>query len=403
MAVDILPLLDKLDALAPKFGRAQDDLRAMVSRGRAADYKGVMQNARLVLEALLRSLVTEELKQTPGKAMLDELVTKFRQQSNAGIVPTNILAHMGTVQAWGNLSAHDHAGSLGDSAVTVGLEEVVASLNSMVAILNWYADKKGLSSTSLPAVSSGSRSNIAAVAPRAPSRAPLFAAVGAIAAVGIVVAIIALKPSKADEVPEPPKPVVVDFSALDAVYVTRKEPIPPAACRRAEDAALLAKSASDVRSLGLIEKPSPEAAYLLARATFEELKKRSPALDTALSCPGFAAAQHLAGMMAIADGKMGEARPFLEAARSAAPSWLDNRAKLAGVLLQLDHQAEAVKEIDALISTDPDYAPGHLLRFSVLYGGGEQAEGLKSLCRAEKLGSAQARQKAEELRIDCAK
>ena len=395
MAVDIEPLLAKLDALAPKFGRAQDDLRAMVSRGRAADYKGVMQNARLVLEALLRSLVTEELKQTPGKAMLDELVTKFRQQSNAGIVPTNILAHMGTVQAWGNLSAHDHAGSLGDSGVTVGLEEVVASLNSMVAILNWYAEKRGLSPAPV------SRNNIVAVAPKAHSRAPVFAAVGAVAVIGIVVAIVALKPSTTEDVIEPPKPV--DFSALDAVYVTRKEPIPPAACRRAEDAALLAKGASDVRSLGLIEKPSPEAAYLLSRATFDELKKRSPALDTALGCPGFAAAQHLAGVMAISEGKVADARPFLEAARTAAPSWLDNRAKLAGVLLQLDHQDEAVKEIDALISTDPDYAPGHLLRFSVLYGGGDQAQGLKSLCRAEKLGSSQARQKAEELRIDCAK
>lgn len=393
MSVDIEPLLTRLESLAPKFGRAEDDLRAMVSRGRAADYKGVMQNARLVLEALLRSLVTEELKQTPGKAMLDELVTKFRQQSNAGIVPTNILAHMSTVQAWGNLSAHDHAGSLGDSGVTVGREEVVASLNSMVTILSWYADKRGIS------VSSASRNNIAAVAPKAPSRAPIFAAVGGLVVVGIVVAVVALNPSKTEEVPNAP----ADFSALDAVYVTRKEPIPPAACRRAEDAALLAKSSSDVRSLGLIEKPSPEAAYLLARATFEELKKRSPSLDTALACPGFAAAQHLAGMMAIADGKMADAKPFLEAARTAAPSWLDNRAKLAGVLLQLDHQEDAVKEINALISTDPDYAPGHLLRFSVLYGGGDQAEGLKSLCRAEKLGSSQARQKAEELRIDCAK
>ena len=86
MGVDIEPLLKKMDELAPQFGRAQEDLKTLVSRGRAQDYKGVMQNARLVLEALLRSLVTEELKQTPGKAMLDELVTKFRQQANAGIM-----------------------------------------------------------------------------------------------------------------------------------------------------------------------------------------------------------------------------------------------------------------------------------------------------------------------------
>ena len=144
MAVDIEPLLSKLAELAPRFGRARVDLEAIVSRGRAQDYRGVMQNARLVLEVLLRSLVTEDLKQTPGKAMLEELVARFRQQANAGIVPAKILAHMGTVQAWGNLSAHDHAGSLDESGVHVGKDEVVASLNSVVAILGWYADKKGL-------------------------------------------------------------------------------------------------------------------------------------------------------------------------------------------------------------------------------------------------------------------
>ena len=135
------PLLLKLEALAPHFGRASEDLHAMVSRGRARDFKGVMQNARLVLEALLRDLVTRELKGTPGKAMLDELITKFRQQANAGVVPTNVLAHMGTVQAWGNLSSHDHAGSLTDDGVKVGEEEAMASLNSMVAILSWYAQR----------------------------------------------------------------------------------------------------------------------------------------------------------------------------------------------------------------------------------------------------------------------
>jgi serine/threonine-protein kinase len=147
MAVDIEPLLSKLAELAPRFGRARVDLEAIVSRGRAQDYRGVMQNARLVLEVLLRSLVTDELKQTPGKAMLEELVSRFRQQANAGIVPARILAHMGTVQAWGNLSAHDHAGSLDESGVHVGKDEVVASLNSVVAILGWYAEKKGLSAT----------------------------------------------------------------------------------------------------------------------------------------------------------------------------------------------------------------------------------------------------------------
>lgn len=152
MAVDVDPLLRRLSELAPRFGRARADLDAIVSRGRAQDYKGVMQNARLVLETLMRSLVADELGQTPGKATLDELVSKFRQKANSGIVPHNVLAHMGTVQAWGNLSAHDHAGSLDETGVRVGREEVVASLNSMVAILTWYAEKKhlGVSASELP-------------------------------------------------------------------------------------------------------------------------------------------------------------------------------------------------------------------------------------------------------------
>ncbi len=143
MAVDIEPLLRRLEALAPGFGRARVDLEAIVGRARSNDFRGVMQNARLVLETLLRSLVSEELGQTPGKAMLEELVAKFRQKGNSGIVPPNILAHMGTVQAWGNLSMHDHAGGLDETAVRVGGEEVLASLNSVVAILTWYAEKRG--------------------------------------------------------------------------------------------------------------------------------------------------------------------------------------------------------------------------------------------------------------------
>lgn len=162
MAVDIEPLLTKLEALAPRFGRASADLDAIVNRARARDFRGVMQNARLVLETLLRSLVADELKQTPGKAMLEELVSKFRQQANAGIIPATILAHMGTVQAWGNLSVHDHAGSLDDTAVRVGQEEVVASLNSMVAILSWYAEKKGLAATPAPRSAPGHEDSTAA-------------------------------------------------------------------------------------------------------------------------------------------------------------------------------------------------------------------------------------------------
>jgi len=399
MAVDIEPLLQKLTELAPRFGRAQEDLQAIVSRGRAHDYKGVMQNARLVLEALLRSLVTEELKQTPGKAMLDELVTKFRQQANAGIIPTNVLAHMGTVQAWGNLSAHDHAGSLEDSGVKVGQDEVVASLNSMVAILSWYAEKKALPMRTELATPLAVKAVERAAPTQPKSKLPLFIGLGVVAAVGIV-AVIATRPNTPAEITSAP-PKSDPFVALDAVYATRKEPVPPVACRRAEEAPQLAKSASDAQALGLIERPSAEAAYLLARVSFEELKRKTPALDVALACDGFAAAQHLAGLVAISDGNLPEAQKRFQQARATAPSWLDNRAKLAGVLLQTDQRDAASKEIDGLVSAAPDYAPAYLLRFSLEVMNNTQDLAMADLCKAMALGSAQARDKVDQLHFKC--
>lgn len=410
MAVEIEPLFQKLSALAPLFGRARDDIDAMVGRGRAGDFKGVMQNARLVLEAVLRSLVTEELKQTPGKAMLDELVTKFRQQANAGIIPTNILAHMGTVQAWGNLSSHDHAGSLADAPVQVGQEEAVASLNSMAAILSWYANKRGLGAT--PAQGSAqvatpyqgqaavTRAPAAELTPASKSKTPMIAgAVGLLIAVGAVAA-FALKPAQATPsgvAPAGERP----FAALDAVYGSWNEPLPPPPCRRADEAVRLAQSVRDVKALQLIEKPSPEAAYLLARASFEDLKQKSPALDAALACPGFANAQFLAGKIAIAEQRLDDARAAFTAATTQAPKFLDARASLAGVMLQQNEVEAGLAEIEKLIAAAPDYPAAYLLRFSGRLLQGDRPGAMKDLCAAVKLGSATARKKLEESGETC--
>ncbi|MFO0600114.1 MAG: hypothetical protein U0228_32700 [Myxococcaceae bacterium] len=427
MALDIEPLLTRIAQLAPMFGRAEGDLQAMVSRGRSQDYKGVMQNARLVLEALLRSLVTEELKQTPGKAMLDELVTKFRQQANAGIIPTNVLAHMGTVQAWGNLSAHDHAGSLDDSGVKVGQDEVIASLNSMVAILSWYAEKKGLSAAAPaniprssgsspgiapPGSTTGSAPALVPVAPVAPTQAapapggskvPLIAG----AAVVVVIAVVAAvkfgggSGPGTTEQPVKPPPVTDAFGSLDGVYKGWDEPPPPAACRRAEDAKQVADAVNDPQALGLIDKPSAEISYLIARATFFNLKRKSPAIDEALKCPGFAAAEHLAGLLSIAEDKIDDALKHFIAARAAAPTWLENRSKVAGVLLQQQKLDDAAKEIDGMIGARPDYAPAYLLRFSLKVLQGDKAGATVDLCKAVKLGSSSAAAKAKEAGATC--
>ncbi len=391
MAVDIEPLLKKMDELAPQFGRAQEDLKTLVSRGRAQDYKGAMQNARLVLEALLRSLVTEELKQTPGKAMLDELVTKFRQQANAGIIPTNVLAHMSTVQAWGNLSAHDHAGSLDDSGVKVGLEEVVASLNSLVTILTWYSEKRGLTAAA------ATPAKVASAPAPTGSRLPMFLGLGVMAVVLGVGAFLGFTPSGTSSLNEG----VSAFATLDTVYATWKEPVPPPACRRAADAAQLAKVATDPQALALVDQPSPEASYLLARATNATLKQASPALQPALACQGFAAAQHLAGLIAVREGKLALAQKFYEETRRLAPGWVDNRADLAALLVSTEQHDAAWKEVEGLIAAAPDDAVAYLLRGILKDARGDKPGAARDLCRSVKLGSGKARAMVEKAGLDC--
>ncbi len=415
MAAELDPLLNRLAVFAPHFGRLQGDIDAMVSRGRANDFKGVMQNARLVLEALMRSLVTEELKQTPGKAMLDELITKFRQQANQGVVPTTILAHMGTVQAWGNLSSHDHAGSLQDAKVEVGLDEVVASLNSIVAVLGWFATKRGIvldpamrtppvattqPGTSLPPVNQTAPQQLSVPPASAPARGtgPLPLILGALALVALLgIGFVATRGSSTPTPKDPSRPTVdvTPFSGLDALYASWKEPVPPASCRRVEDAPRLAAIATDVTALGVVD-PNPESAYLLARATFERDRVRSPALDAALACPNFAAASNLAGRAALAAEDVDQARKFFLAAIAASPSFLNARYNLALIYVQAKDYASAKDKLDNLISEAPDFGEAYLLRAVVVQVLGDAPATKKDICMAAKLG-------VEKAKAECAK
>lgn len=404
MSVELEPLLNRLSAYAPHFGRLQGDLEAMVSRGRANDFKGVMQNARLVLEALLRSLVTEELKQTPGKAMLDELITRFRQQANAGVVPTTILAHMGTVQAWGNLSSHDHSGSIHDAGVSVGQEEVVASLNSMLAVLGWFAAKRGVAlenvKTPLPGGaqtrgSLGPGSQVAPAPALAPppstpttSRGPLLLIGGAVVLVGLLGGGFLLMKGSGGG-----RSDVSPFAGLDALYASWKEPPPPVACRRVEDAARIASIATDATALGVVDQ-NPESSYLLARATFERDRTRHEALDRALACPGFAAAANLAGRAALVNKDYPAARKHFLAAIAASPSFVNARFNLALMFVQERDFDSARDKLDNLISENPDFGAAYLIRASIHEVKNDREAARRDACQAAKLG-------VEKAKVEC--
>ncbi|MBL8920676.1 MAG: tetratricopeptide repeat protein [Myxococcaceae bacterium] len=415
MAVELEPLLNRLSSYAPHFGRLQSDLEAMVSRGRAGDFKGVMQNARLVLEALLRSLVTEELKQTPGKAMLDELITKFRQQANTGVVPTTILAHMGTVQAWGNLSSHDHSGSLQDAGVAVGKEEVVASLNSMLAVLGWYAQKRGVvleptgrtppvpsTQPGAPPVHQTAAPAPAPVSPATPSRGPLpilLGAIGLVAALGVGFLVTRAPQPSGTRTGGGGAPKAIEltpFAGLDTLYTSWREPLPPASCRRVEDAPRLAAIATDATALGVVDA-NPESAYLLARATFEKDRSRHPALDKALACPGFAAASNLAGRAALAQKDYEQARKHFLAAIAATPTFVNARFNLALMYVQSGDLDSARDKLDHLLADYPDFGDAFLVRAGIAQLKGDHGLAKSDACRAATLGVEKAKAECERL------
>ncbi len=404
--MDIEPLFKRLEDLAPSFGRASSDIQATVTRGRAEDYKGVMQNCRLVLEALLRALVTDQLKQTPGKAMLDELITKFRQQANAGIIPTNILAHMGTVQAWGNLSAHDQATKLTDAGVTVGKGEVMASINSMVAILDWYAETYG--PTAGTPVKVPSKPSVAAVPVRVTAppmkKAPVGAIAGGVAVLGLIGAggFFMTRPSTAAVV-KPPEPTITvkpgeELAELDALYAKWNEPLPPASCRSAKAAGALAGGkATDLAALEATAEAdrSAETWYLLARAQFAQKKDAGAAAKKAIGCPSFAAAYNLMGKVAVKEQRYADAAPSYQAALNVAPAFNNARFNLGMLHLQQQRFAEGIGELKKVTENDPKHADAHFFLGLTYEGQKNTADAKAAFCAALANGRTDAKDRCE--------
>jgi tetratricopeptide (TPR) repeat protein len=410
---ELEPLLKRIEQLTPHFGRAREDLEALTTRGRHQDYKGVLQNARLVVEMLLRSLITTELKQTPGKAMLDELLAKFRQQAHAGVIPTNILAHMGTVQAWGNLSSHDHSGGLHEAGVKVGLEEAMASLNSLVAILTWYKDRYATPAAGTSAVAPGPRE-------RAPAGKRL-ALIGGGVLVGLV-AVLAVLASRT--VPPAAEELVQPRSRLDALYAELGEPVPPAECQEQDPQALAALLAVAPRLSERVPEATraqeattalenlrargkgwrPEGWLHIARASLLAGTPDAAAMSSALGCSGFAAAENLAGRMAaLAQDWTESAAHYTRAAELDARFWKP-RFNLGLIHLQQKRVEDAVPLLEQAAGLAPEVAEiplflGHAYaaRAAVAQGSGREQEATadrerakEAWCRARERGSPQA-------------
>ncbi|WPB80845.1 tetratricopeptide repeat protein [Archangium violaceum] len=383
---ELEPLLQRIEQLTPHFGRAQEDLVALATRGRNRDYKGVLQNARLVLEMLLRSLVSTELKQTPGKAMLDELITKFRQQAHAGIIPTHILAHMGTVQAWGNLSSHDHAGGLHDgTGVKVDLQEAVTSLNSLVAVLTWYHESYGQRSAPAPATDAPVKATPSAptVSPvrRGPSARPAdgrrLALAGGVALVAVAsgLGVLAYRPMA--ELSSSSAPSLRE--KVDALYAANAEPPPPADCQEKDPQGLVmllemgSKLSDRVPEKDRVREAtaalpalrargphwSPEGWFHVARASLLAGHPDSEAMNKALLCANFAAAENLAGRVGVAQQNLKEAVDRLTRAAELDARFWKPRYNLGLIYLQVPRVEKAVLWLQRAAESAPEIAEIH--------------------------------------------
>src|SRR5690606_1144383 len=96
--VHLESLLARIEELRGRFGRASADLDAICSRARSSDFRGVLQNARVVVETLLRSIIHREKGQAPGKDTLEKLIPKLFQEGKQSILPTHIVVHIRTIQ-----------------------------------------------------------------------------------------------------------------------------------------------------------------------------------------------------------------------------------------------------------------------------------------------------------------
>ncbi|MBI4815389.1 MAG: hypothetical protein HY791_03990 [Deltaproteobacteria bacterium] len=425
MTPALVELVARLRDATAGFGRMEPDLRAISDRAERDDFKGVLQNARLVAEGLLRAIVVDERKETPGKLTLDQLLTKLYQVGQPSLLPTHVAVHLRTIQAWGNVSAHDQADNLFQEGLVVGAAEAEATLHALLVILAWYRQKYLETNPS------------AAKPPQRRSRRALL--VSASVAVPVVVGLLAAgyswRRAREDEVTQ---------ASLDAVYLSEAEPIPPVECRASSGlksaflaAKLLAggrpgkRREEDARALSLLSRQSDSAEELalLAKALLQvgDLRAEAVARRAIELCPSMASAHHALGTALLMKKEATEAEAALSKAVSLAPDWVAPRMNLALVwleasawtraigaleevlkrdathagalearalaFLRISDDAKAGADLERLLAIDPNRGSAYLLMGDLRTRMGRGPEAKDAYCKAKELGIAAARER----------
>ncbi len=371
-------ILDKLTELRPQFPRAGEDIDAVALRMSTGDYKGVLQATRLVLEIVLRDLIVRVLEETPGKRTVDQLMQRInKQQGEETLVPIRVIAHMRTLQAWGNVGAHDHGGSLFEEPEGVVSEDAFNSLNSLVAVLAWY---RSTHLADVPASAAAATSPSTELAPATAIAVPakkgrgILIAVVALAVVAAVLALIfGLRGGSSQR-------AMALRQQLDEAVQAEDDPLAPATCRT-EDAALLELLASaatslkggapggarpqDEQALGslqAVEAEAPKAGeywWLLAKARLfagqENVAVRQAAENALAHCENMAAAKNILGTTYLRDGETDAARAAYGGAIELAEGYMAPRFNLALLDLQSGRVDQAIETFDAFLTMQPNH------------------------------------------------
>lgn len=417
--VHLESLLARIEELRGRFGRASADLDAICSRARSSDFRGVLQNARVVVETLLRSIIHREKGQAPGKDTLEKLIPKLFQEGKQSILPTHIVVHIRTIQAWGNVGSHDQHADLFEEGLEVKQDEALAALNSLVAILGWYADKYladgSTPSTPEPAarLPSSSRPSSAASAPAAPapapapaakSKTPIIAGLGAVALLGLGAAFaLSGNGEKADD-PEVPKPPATAEAraALTRAYLEAHEYPPPKSCETTDAAAVAlftratklldggrpgTKRPEDMEALkalsGAERSSSAEYWHLKARAlhfTGADDGEVRRAADRAIElCKEFAPPYNLHGNLGLLADEIGFAKLSYQKAAELAPDYLSPVFNLGLIDLKAEKLDEAIAAFSNVLRRDPEYTIAYKTRAQAYLARGSLEEAVGDL------------------------
>jgi hypothetical protein len=216
---------------------------------------------------------------------------------------------------------------------------------------------------------------------------------------------LALRPAAAPEAPPTP-PAAAPVAAavrppvLEGWYRGADEPLPPAPCQVSPPAAgALAAAVAQARApaQGLAELSAGGRALASAEERFVEASLRlgagggaREAAETAAGCAGFAAAQNLAGKVALQEGRAEDALRWFSAAEASAPGYFKPRFNRALALLKAGKAPDAAPLLEALATEAPNRGEVHFALGHARTALGQVDSAKAAFCRAHGLGVADA-------------